>query len=64
MSAFNYLYISNKAPRNSIHMPDCANSDFKCVKLVGTTTINFQSKQPMNLGLNQGVLNYFPKLHI
>jgi hypothetical protein len=65
MRAFNYLYISNKVPGNSIHMHDCANSDFKyCMKLVGTTTINFQSKRLVNLRFNQGVPNYFPKLYI
>jgi hypothetical protein len=61
---FNYSYISNKVPGNSINIR-YANSDFKCcLNLVGTTTINFQSKWHMNLRLNQGVFVYFPKLHI
>ena len=65
MEAFNYLYISTKVPGNSIHVHDYANSDCQCcVTLVGTTTINFQNKLLMNLKLNQGVLNNFPKLHI
>jgi len=58
------MYISNKVPGNSIHMHDCSNNDFKCVNLVGTTTTYFQSKRLVNLRLNQGVLNYFPKLNI
>ena len=61
-SGFNYSYMSNEVPGNSIHTCDCVNSDFECcVKLVGTTTINFQSQQLVNLRLSWGFCDLFSK---